>query len=489
MQRLKIPALACALVCAAGLAATTVLSGHESTLEQPASTQPTPSMPAPPLAEENIVFANQLSQAFRAAAARIEPSVVHITGATDRPVVRRDIFGRTFQDRERRAGLGTGVIVREDGFILTNNHVVEEFDQLLVRLMDGREFRAERIGIDPPTDLAVLKIEAEGLTAAQFGNSDALAVGEWVIAVGSPFGLSSTVTAGIVSALGRTGLSRGDQDRYEDFIQTDAAINPGNSGGPMVDLQGRVVGINTAIFTRTGSNAGIGFAIPADIARNVLDAIIDDGRVVRGWLGVEMTDLSPEDLRRRSLTETGGVLIGTVVAGSPAADAGLAEDDVITHAAGKPVRDANRLRNVISLTRPGQELDLIVRRGTRQVSLSAKIVDQASGWAAASGGKALPDLGLVVMDATPTLLRELGYRNLDETRAVVVSRVLAATPAEAAELRPGDLIVGLRIGDRDIRVEDADGFVRVATEREIASRGARLLVRRGNMQGFLDIQP
>ncbi|MBX3364986.1 MAG: trypsin-like peptidase domain-containing protein [Phycisphaeraceae bacterium] len=444
---------------------------------------------APPVPVETIQFADQLSKAFRAAAARIEPSVVHITAATDRQVVRRDIFGRPYQDRERRTGLGTGVVVRSDGFILTNNHVVQGFEKLTVRLMDGREFDAQIVGADPPTDLAVLKISARGLIAAEFGDSDSLYVGEWVIAVGSPFGFSSTVTAGIVSALGRTGLSRGDQDRYEDFIQTDAAINPGNSGGPMVDLHGRIVGINTAIFSRTGTNAGIGFAIPGGMARSVLDSIIDTGRVVRGWLGVDMADLAPDDLRRLGLTESGGVLVAAVVSGGPAAGAGLRPNDIITHAAGRPVRDANRLRNAIAMTRPGQDLALRVVRGTRTLDLTARIIDQATGLATATGGTALPDLGLVVQTVTPALLRRLGYSDVESVQGAIVDRVLSASPADSADLRPGDVIVGIRINDREFRVESAEALARIAKEAQVAATGARLLVRRGRLQGYVDLQP
>ncbi|MCC6285111.1 MAG: trypsin-like peptidase domain-containing protein [Phycisphaerales bacterium] len=430
-----------------------------------------------------VQFARSLSAAFRRVAEDIEPSVVHITGRADQSVLRRDLLGRRFRDTVQRTGLGTGVVVSCDGYILTNNHVIEEFTsgELTVRLMDGREFRGALVGRDPGTDLAVLKIDASDLKPATFGDSDALGVGDWVLAVGSPFGFSSSVTAGIVSARGRTNLSRGDDDRYEDFIQTDAAINPGNSGGPLVDLEGRVVGVNSAIFTRGGGSDGIGFAIPSNIARSVLESIIQNGRVVRGWLGVEMADLTGEAVVARGLSETGGVLIQTVVPESPADEAGLQSGDIVERVDGRPVRDSNRLRNLIALGKPGSVLRLDVMREERTRTIDVTLVDVNTGYGRIYGGVALPRVGLIVEPATAEALRNLGAESAGE--GVLVKKVLPNSIAEEAGFETGDVIVGL-----DGRlVTGPDDFVAMIDEADL-TEGVRARVVRGEIRGYLDLR-
>ncbi|MCB9845911.1 MAG: trypsin-like peptidase domain-containing protein [Phycisphaeraceae bacterium] len=396
---------------------------------------------------EDMRFARSLSRAFVGAVDRIEPSVVHIMTRVERPVLRYDLFGRRFRDTQVGEGLGTGVVARQDGYILTNNHVVEDATTVRVRLLDGREYDARVVGLDPATDLAVIKVDASGLAPIQLADSDDLQVGEIVLAVGSPFGFSSSVTHGIVSALGRTGLSRADADQFEDFIQTDAAINPGNSGGPLVNLEGGVVGINSAIFTRSGGSQGIGFAIPSNIAGNVLDSIIRRGRVERGWLGVEMRALSGNELAAAGVTAPGAVSVVHVVDDSPAQRAGLHEGDLIVGFDGRPVTDDRRLRTLIATARPGAPIGIdIVRNGSRR-SIEARLADAAEATAAAVGGVVAEPLGLVVSDQSPAILRQLGYQR-SPVDGVVVLSVLDGGPAQRAGLAPGDIIY--RVGTVDV---------------------------------------
>ncbi|RMF85297.1 MAG: hypothetical protein D6744_01630, partial [Planctomycetota bacterium] len=301
--------------------------------------------------KEAIRYANALSEAFANAAEKIRPSVVSIHSVKrikrDGWTIRRfgdmpdilpfdgdDLLRRFFGDRGLRLperpwvqeGLGSGVIVSEDGYILTNNHVAGNADELLVRTHDGKEYTAKVVGVDPMTDLAVIRVDAKGLTAAELGDSDELKVGEWVVAAGSPFGLTGTITAGIVSATGRSNVRIVD---YADFIQTDAAINPGNSGGPLVNLKGQVVGINTAIASRSGGFNGVGFAIPVNMARTVMHSLIEKGEVVRGWLGVSIQPLDEALAHSFGYDKTDGVLVGDVLEDGPADKAGLKAGDII----------------------------------------------------------------------------------------------------------------------------------------------------------------
>jgi len=457
--------------------------GPRSDGAQPTDARPTEASPTD--AEWNssaATTARHLSEAFQQVADAIEPSVVHITAETDRPVIRRDVFGRRYRDRIRRSGLGTGVVASPDGHVLTNKHVVEGFDTLTVRLVDGREFEADVVGQDEATDLAVLDIDASGLTPARFADSDAVDVGEWVIAVGSPFGFARTVTAGIISAKGRTGLGLGDADRFEDFLQTDAAINPGNSGGPLVDLEGRVVGIATAIFTKSGGSHGIGFAIPSNMAGSVLESIIENGRVVRGWLGVEARDLSRAGIERLGIADTGGVYIASVVEDSPADRAGLRVGDVVVGVNAKPVRDARRFRGLIALTGPDGRLELEVLRDRRRREIIATLTDRASWVADRIGGAASQALGVVVAPVTDEALRRLRYRPGAEIEGVVVLEVLRDSPAFHAGLEPNDIIVA--IGGR--KTSDLRSFERAVSRADLDA-GVKVDVIRGTRRGYLEI--
>jgi serine protease DegQ len=280
----------------------------------------------------------------------------------------RFFFGDQGQGQPQ-AGLGSGVIVSPAGYILTNNHVIEEADQIEVILNDGRKSAAQVIGTDPETDLAILKVELTGMPVITLGNSDALSIGDQVLAIGNPFGVGQTVTSGIVSALGRTQLGI---NTFENFIQTDAAINPGNSGGALVDINGHLMGINTAIYSRSGGSMGIGFAIPTSTARTVLEAIVRDGKVTRGWIGVEPQDLTPELAESFAIPVGTGVIITGVLQNGPAAQAGVRPGDIVTHVADQPVSNVAQLLSAVAALTPGTPatLDVVRKDGKQRLNIT-----------------------------------------------------------------------------------------------------------------------
>src|SRR5256885_3960754 len=300
---------------------------------------------------------------------RATPSVVNIftskeVRAPRHPLLNDPIFRRFFgdqlpEDAQRASSLGSGVIVSNTGYVLTNHHVVEAADEIEVALHDGKKLLAKVVGTDPETDLAVLRVNANNLHAITFGSSDALKVGDVVLAIGNPFNFGQTVTGGIVSALGRTGLGI---NTFENFIQTDAAINPGNSGGALVDVGGNLVGINTAIFSRSGGSMGIGFAIPVSTAKMVLEQIVKSGSVTRGWIGVELQELTPPIAESLRLATARGALVGGVLRGGPADKAGVKPGDVVIEIQGKPVADSVGLLNLVAALAPGQSAKLKLKR-------------------------------------------------------------------------------------------------------------------------------
>ena len=316
----------------------------------------------------SLAHAERLSKAFAWSAERIRPSVVEISTG------RRVQTGHPFFNRQTMVtGTGSGVIVDARGFILTNYHVIENVQALVVSLHDGREFKARLVGADAMADLAVLKIEADDLIAATFAPPDDLSVGQWVLAVGSPFGLELTVTAGIVSATGRRSLDFSNPHMYENYIQTDAAINPGSSGGPLVNLRGEVVGINTAIQTKDGGYLGIAFAIPVDMARNVVDSLVETGSLVRPFLGV--TTLELDNAIKQNLGYQGdhGVLVYSVLADSPAFKAGLQRADIITQLDDEPVLDMGLLSRTLALKHPGDECEMKIFRNREPITLKVTL--------------------------------------------------------------------------------------------------------------------
>ena len=329
------------------------------------------------------------AQPLSAAARRAAPAVVSVT-ASRAPISRGDpraqdpwfrfFFGPQQPARqEPQIGLGSGVIVSPEGYLLTNNHVVDGADDIQVRLSDGREAQAKLVGTDPESDVAVLKIELDRLPAVTLGNIEQLQIGDAVLAIGNPFNVGQTVTSGIVSALGRSGLGL---STFENFIQTDAAINPGNSGGALIDVNGNLIGINTAIYSRTGGSLGIGFAIPIDLARQVMEGLVQDGQVTRGWIGVQPRDLDPEFAQSFKLPVHEGVLITGVLQDGPASSAGMKPGDVVTRIAGRQVRNTSQLMNAVAALKPRSETLVGVQRGEKALELKVTVAQRPKASAA-----------------------------------------------------------------------------------------------------------
>jgi serine protease Do len=345
----------------------------------------------------------------------------------------RHFFGPMPRSFTRRA-LGSGVIIDKDGYILTNAHVVKGADKIVVTLRDKREFDAKVVGVDEKTDVALLKIQSPGdLAVATLGDSDALHVGDWVVAIGNPFGLSETVTAGIVSAKGRV-IGQGP---YDDFIQTDASINPGNSGGPLLNMQDQVIGIDSAIYSQSGGNIGIGFAIPINLVKNVVAQLKAHGKVIRGWLGVAIQDITPDLAKSFGLKQAEGALVADVTPDSPAARAGLERGDIVVEYNGTHIESAHQLPELVASTDIGKTVPIKVLRNGESKALSVTIAEMPAHVAEPGTAPAPGDWGLTVSDITPDLARRYG---LKETTGVVIMEVAPDGPAGAAGLRPGDVI-------------------------------------------------
>lgn len=453
--------------------------------------------PAKVIDTESLRHANDLSTAFRNAAEAIRPAVVSITSEKQfktgsqswQPLLpdqfRRffgDEFGRFFEmpspgTKSIQQGYGSGVIVTRDGYVLTNNHVVANADRVTVKTTDGTEYQAKVIGTDPKTDVAVVKIDGGDLPMAKLADSEEARVGDWVLAVGGPFGLDNTVTAGIISATGRDAVGITD---YENFLQTDAAINPGNSGGPLVNLHGEVVGINTAIASRSGANAGIGFAIPSNLAKMVMDDLIPDGKIERGFLGAAIQDLTKELAKSFNYDGREGVLISDVSKGGPAEKAGLKSGDIILHYNGRSMNHARKLRNMVAATHPDTTVNIeIFRDGKRQtIPVKIGLLDDKIALNADQSQSTASDIGLTVQTLTPELARQLGYN--ENQKGVVISEVASGGWAARAGLEPQQVIVS--INDREIT--DARSFREVLSDVDL-SRGVRLQVLDGAHRRFV----
>ena len=373
--------------------------------------------------------------------AKVTPAVVNISTKTrvrardpyfDDPLFRQ-LFGDRGVPRERvEQSLGSGVVIdAAKGYVLTNHHVVGGADDITVTLQDGRDFKAKLVGSDPDTDVAVLQIPAERLQALPIADSSQLRVGDFVVAVGDPFGLGQTATSGMVSALGRSGLGKG----YQNFIQTDASINPGNSGGALVNLRGELVGINSMIFTPSGGNVGIGFAIPTDLATSVMKQLLAYGKVRRGNLGVEVQDITPRIAQALNLKDTNGAVVTRVDDGSPADGAGLQAGDVVTAVNGKPVRAAQDLRNAEGLLPLGAKATLSVKRGGVARDVQATV--EAPKIATLDGAKVDRRLaGVTLNDLTPEQKAQGLY-------GVALSGIRRGSAADAAGLQDGDIVIGI----------------------------------------------
>ena len=346
----------------------------------------------------------------------------------------KDFFGS--RPRRHARAMGSGFVINQNGYIVTNNHVVEGATQVQVKLSDGRELPAKVVGRDAKTDIALLKIEASGLSVIPLGDSSASQVGEPVMAIGNPFGLEQTVTTGIVSATGRA-IGAGP---YDDFIQTDASINPGNSGGPLINARGQAIGINTAIFSQSGGSVGIGFAIPMTLAKSVVTQLADSGKVTRGWLGVGIQPVTADLAKSFGRAETTGVLVSSVSEGSPAERAGLKSGDIITEYDGRKVERSSDLPRAVAGTPVGRDVRLSVVRDGMPMTLTATItaLDAKESAQADSGEKAKPALGLAVQPLTPALAQQLG---VSAKQGLVVQSVQEGSPAAEAGFERGDVIV------------------------------------------------
>jgi serine protease Do len=457
--------------------------------------------------DQSIAALRQMGKAFALIADKASPAVVGIRATKtledeassgeysedpSNPLNEEDLFEYFFRRQQprrygqprryarpapRQVAQGSGFLVTVDGYILTNNHLVGDSEKISVELADDRTVDAKIIGVDPDSDVAVIKIEGEDLPYLELADSAALQVGEWVLAIGSPFGLSHTVTAGIVSAKGR---SRIGVANYEDFIQTDAAINLGNSGGPLLNLDGKVVGINTAIIG-PGGNVGIGLAIPVNMAKDVYRQLKETGSVVRGFLGVYPEDVEPDMAEFFGLKEARGVLISQVTEGSAADDAGLKRDDVIIRFDGVTVDNANEFRNRVAMYKPGSEVEVVVLRDGKEMTFTVKLAQRPDDAAAAGDQPESSDrLGFTVQALTEELAQRLGYEGLD---GVVVTDVEPGSQADEKGIRRGSLVREVN-RERVSNVREFKEAIRKAQERG----KVLLLVRYDGLDRYIVLQ-
>ncbi|MGD9163449.1 MAG: DegQ family serine endoprotease [Chromatiales bacterium] len=453
----------------------------------------------------------QTGKAFASVAQKVSPSVVYIQvesireSAPAREFSSPFGFGTPFDDelfrrffgerfpgvprqqqprRQRTVGQGSGFVFShgtgffaKKTYILTNNHVVQDADRIRVKFKDGREFSAQVKGTDPKSDIAVLEIEKTEVPALALGDSSRLDVGEWVLAIGNPFGLSHTMTAGIVSAKGRTSLGISD---YEDFIQTDAAINPGNSGGPLVNLDGDVVGINTAIFSRSGGYMGVGFAIPINMAKSIANQLLDKGEVRRGFLGIAIQPLTPELAESFGAERQKGILVAEVSEDSPADKAGLKQGDLIVKLAGRDVVDVGDFRNRISLTPPGSKVDLEIIRNGSSRTVGVTVGELSEQQIADSSTKTTEDLGITVQTLNSELAKSLG---INITQGVVVTNVTPGSISAMAGVDPGTVIT--QVDRKAVRsAAEFEKFVNEASRK----RQVLLLLSKEGMSRFVALR-
>ena len=451
------------------------------------------------------VLANDRPQSFADLAEELTPSVVNISTST---LVNRDgdnslqfppgspfeDFFEEFQDRDNprtAQALGSGFIVSADGYVVTNNHVIDGADAIRVTLYNDRSFDAELIGRDPKTDIAVLKIdpEDENLQPVAFGDSDQMRVGDWVLAIGNPFGLGGSVTAGIISARGRD-IGTGP---YDDFIQTDAAINRGNSGGPLFNLDGEVIGINTAIFSQSGGSVGIGFAIAANLASNVVDQLTQFGQTRRGWLGVFIQEITPEIAENFGLEDESGALISSVHKEGPAEIAGIKAGDVVIAFNGKPIEEMRSLPRIVAESPIGKPIDMVVMRDGKKITLSVTlgVLEEAEEAGLLASTPTEQDtttelnndkLGFVLETLTPE--RREDFSVGDDINGVVIMDIVSGSPADDAGLMVGDII--RRVGKSSVDTLDkADEAIR--GEMENGKTSIVLLINRGGRDRFMAI--
>jgi serine protease Do len=452
------------------------------------------------MADSGANLLEQTSLAFTHIAKKAMPATVFIKAQMSAPELQQpqqpdpfqdDFFRRFFgqapgspygqQNPQPQISSGSGFLIREDGYIVTNFHVVKDTNQITVILNDGREYPATLKGSDPRTDLALLKIEEKGLPSLKFGDSDELQIGEWVVAIGNPFGFDASLSVGVVSAKGRQDLGIAS---YEDFIQTDAAINPGNSGGPLLNLQCEVIGVNTAIFTRSGGYQGIGFSIPSKMAGNVIDQILNGGTVQRAFLGIILQPVDKELCDALNLDKQEGVLISEIVKDSPAQKAGLLQGDIILAYNDKPAKSVAKFRNDIALMNPGTDLKLKILRNNKPLTFTVKLGSQAENEVITA--EVFSKIGLEVDNLNPELASKLGYSS--ELEGVVITKVKPGSSAAQAGLRPGFLITGVAVNWNNQRkvknlAEFDEAFKELGDKKHII-----LIVRQQNFQRYYTLK-
>jgi len=477
-----------------------ILSSHlDITSQLPAKSQ---------ISSKSIDILTQLSEAQSEVAAVATPSVVNIS--TTRLISSRDeapfdlfddpffkrFFGEQFPQQQpnvpkkhKEQSLGSGVIVSDDGYIVTNNHVIEKAQEIKVLLSNKRDYKAKLIGADPKTDIAVIKIDVKGLTPLPWGDSNKLKVGEIVFAIGNPFALNQTVTMGVISAVGRANVGIAD---YEDFIQTDAAINPGNSGGALVNARGELIGINTAILSRTGGYQGIGFAVPSSMAKQVMESLLKHKKVVRGWLGVSIQEVTSDLAEEFGVKDLKGALVSGVMKGSPAEKAGIRQGDVILEYNGKVIEDTGHLRNNVSQTPINTTVQVKLLRDRKEIAVEVKVAElpkklaesssheqeQGEGNDEESGALA----GLIVRELTPDLARRFGYD--ENEKGVVVLKAESGSRVFEAGVRQGDII--LQINQKNIA--SLDEYKKMVSKMKAKDR-ILLLIRRKGQDLFVTVRP
>jgi serine protease Do len=442
----------------------------------------------------------KFSEAFRWVAKKVQPSVVavSVTKSVEESASPFDdedffhhFFGRELPNMPRgnggnrphkfeQQGLGSGVIIEADGYILTNNHVVAGADEIKVHLMDGRDLKAKVIGTDPPTDLALIQVKGDRLPALALGDSDKVEVGDWVLAIGAPFGLQETVTSGIISAKGRANVGISD---YEDFLQTDAAVNPGNSGGPLVNMRGEVIGINTAIASRSGGSMGVGFAVPSHMVSEIVKRLRKGGEVVRGWLGVSIQKLTEEMAESMGLKVKEGVLVSQVFDGGPAGKGGLKAGDVIIDYSGKPVKTPLELQTVVAWTEPGKSAEMTVLRNGKEERLKITVEKRSEHpetQAHATAPAEVKDLGIQVGPVTPEAAERFSYK---VGGGVLITKVTPSGLGAQAGLEEGMLVIQANRKD----VHSVAEFTEAMKGADLA-KGVPFLVRMGNNQIFVLIK-
>jgi serine protease Do len=388
-----------------------------------------------------------------------------------------DFFDRFFGDMPRREfkqrSLGSGFIISNDGYIFTNNHVVEQADKILVKISDGKEYEAKVIGTDANTDIALIKIKpSNSLPVAEIGDSEKVKVGEWVIAIGNPFGLDATVTAGIVSAKGRV-IGAGP---YDNFIQTDASINPGNSGGPLFNMEGKVIGINTAIVAQ---GQGIGFAIPINMAKNILADLKTKGKVTRGWLGISVQDISDDIAKNLNHQNKGGALVSDVFKGDPADQAGIKVGDIITEINGKPIKDTHELLLTIAALQVGQKMNVKAIRDGKEMTFRVTVAERKDNVAQVTEKSEKGHFGISVQEITPEIARQLSIRS----EGVIITDIQEGSPADEVGMQPQDIIVQVN----RVKIASINDYNREISK-AAQKKSVTLLVKRGRASFFVALR-